>query len=272
MRKITLIALLFVSAISFGQTSKTCRNCPPSPSGHNGECLQVNGAGQLQWLPCDSSTGGNFWSTTGNSGTTAGTNFIGTTDKDTLVFKVGGVVSGFYDIGLQNFSVGAYNFSSLSTGENNSAFGVSALPSVTSGNENTAIGHASLASVESGSNNIGIGNQADVTSPSTNYSCAIGYAAHANSYQMALSDSFLSIKMNLNGAGVGKVLVSNNSNLAVWGVTAFTQSDSATIYATTPAVGTTYMCTDCSGSGITGRIVSYYGAAWRRIPVSTLIN
>jgi hypothetical protein len=64
---------------------------------------------------------------------------------------------------------------------------------------------------------------------------------------------------------IGRTLISDNKGRAHWGVTAFTTSDSATIYATTPAGGTTYYCSDCSGSGITGRIVSYIGAAWRRL-------
>jgi hypothetical protein len=45
----------------------------------------------------------------------------------------------------------------------------------------------------------------------------------------------------------------------------FTPADSATIYSTTPAAGTTYYCSNCSGSGVTGRIVSYIGSLWRRL-------
>ena len=41
--------------------------------------------------------------------------------------------------------------------------------------------------------------------------------------------------------------------------------DSATIYALTPQEGAVYHCTDCTGDGITGRIVTYIGAMWRRL-------
>jgi hypothetical protein len=44
-----------------------------------------------------------------------------------------------------------------------------------------------------------------------------------------------------------------------------TTTDSANIYASTPAEFTTMFCSDCSGDGITGRIVAYIGAAWRRL-------
>lgn len=72
--------------------------------------------------------------------------------------------------------------------------------------------------------------------------------------------------------GAGKVLTSDANGLASWTGTAFTQSDSATIYALTPAAGTTFTCTNCSGSGITGRVVYYMGGAWRRVSISLTIN
>lgn len=41
--------------------------------------------------------------------------------------------------------------------------------------------------------------------------------------------------------------------------------DSVSVYATTPAEGTMVHCNDCTGNGITGRIIAYIGAAWRRL-------
>jgi hypothetical protein len=41
--------------------------------------------------------------------------------------------------------------------------------------------------------------------------------------------------------------------------------DSVTLYAITPANGTLAYCNNCTGSGVTGRIVAYIGAAWRRL-------
>ncbi len=59
-------------------------------AGTAGQLLQSNGAGVPTW----SSPNAIAWTLTGNSGTTAGTNFIGTTDATDLEFKtgVGGVL------------------------------------------------------------------------------------------------------------------------------------------------------------------------------------
>jgi len=65
-------------------------------------------------------------------------------------------------------------------------------------------------------------------------------------------------------AGVGKTLTSDADGNARWGATAFTPADSATIYALTPTSGTTYYCSDCTGNGVTGAVVTYFGAMWRR--------
>ena len=53
----------------------------PTADGSSGQFLSYNGT----WAT--PSGGGSGWSLTGNSGTTAGTNFIGTTDAQDLVFK-----------------------------------------------------------------------------------------------------------------------------------------------------------------------------------------
>ncbi len=51
-----------------------------------GDVLQWDGS---SWLPASSGTG-NAWSLTGNSGTTSGTNFLGTIDNQALQFHVNG--------------------------------------------------------------------------------------------------------------------------------------------------------------------------------------
>ena len=52
--------------------------------GTNGQCLTSTGS-NIQWGSCGG--GGSGWSLTGNAGTSAGTNFIGTTDSQDLVLK-----------------------------------------------------------------------------------------------------------------------------------------------------------------------------------------
>jgi len=91
------------------------------------------------------------WSLTGNSGTTAGTNYIGTNDFQDLIFKTNSTFSG--RVGLANTSFG---LASNEGGSGNAAFGAFALGSNSTGIFNTAIGQNSLASID-GSANIGLG-------------------------------------------------------------------------------------------------------------------
>ncbi|MGE3801929.1 MAG: beta strand repeat-containing protein, partial [Candidatus Kapaibacterium sp.] len=51
------------------------------------DLLVVDGTGAIRTRAVSSISGGSGWSLTGNSGTTAGTNFLGTTDNISLVFK-----------------------------------------------------------------------------------------------------------------------------------------------------------------------------------------
>lgn len=44
-------------------------------------------------------------------------------------------------------------------------------------------------------------------------------------------------------------------------------TDSVTIYAKTPSNGTFEYCTNCTGNGITGRLLGYIGSAWRRFTI-----
>lgn len=95
------------------------------------------------------------WRLTGNSGTTAGTNYIGTNDGAGLMFKVNGTQAGYIDLG-QNTSLG---ISSLvnNIGSSNVAIGVASLFSNTTGYNNTAIGSSTLAHNTTGYENTAIG-------------------------------------------------------------------------------------------------------------------
>lgn len=97
------------------------------------------------------------WSLTGNAGTTAGTNFIGTTDAQSLYFKVNNVVSGWLD------AIGT-----------NTSFGVDALTSIGSAGANTAIGHDVLHNNSTGIQNTGLGYQALMATTSGDYNTALG--------------------------------------------------------------------------------------------------
>ncbi len=130
------------------------------------------------------------WSLTGNSGTTAGTNFIGTTDNKDLMFKVNNQKAGLINIsanntffgyqsgknntaagntfigfesgitnssGNYNTGVGAWSLWSNTTGVYNNAFGMGALSYNTSGSYNTANGQAALQFNTTGTYNTAIG-------------------------------------------------------------------------------------------------------------------
>jgi hypothetical protein len=152
------------------------------------------------------------WSLLGNSSTTPGTNFIGTTDNVDLVFKVNGIEAGRLNYGIQNTSIGRRTLISRTSGEDNSAFGANSLDSLTSGDDNTALGVDSLTAVSTGSDNIGLGWQAGAALTTGNFNTiigstadvddinslnriALGYGAEAtDDFQFALPDDVTKIK------------------------------------------------------------------------------
>jgi hypothetical protein len=122
----------------------------------------------------------NSWSTTGNSGTTSGTNFIGTTDDIPFTVKVNNVVAGY--VASTSNPTGSYSNNTIwgyqgllanTTGRGNVAIGTQALMANTTANYNTAvgylaltasnsvgntaIGHRSLNALTTGAYNVGVG-------------------------------------------------------------------------------------------------------------------
>jgi hypothetical protein len=144
----------------------------------NNATLITNSSGVPSWSTAVTSSG-SFWSLTGNTGTTAGTNFIGTTDAQSLYLKVNGTQAGL----LQYNSTAA---------NSNTTFGLSA----SSANGSTAIGAASNAA---GTNSLAVGNSA---SASTNYSTVIGASA-ASSATNAVAVGYSATANNNNSVAVG---------------------------------------------------------------------
>ena len=134
------------------------------------------------------------WSLTGNSGTTPGTNFLGTKDAKALVFKVNKQWSGYIDYvntkantsfgfqaaksnkGTENSSFGYKAFFSNSSGAYNMAAGTYALYNNTTGQYNTAIGDQALYFNQIGWENTAVGKGA-LFSNTGFYNTATGYAA-----------------------------------------------------------------------------------------------
>ncbi len=166
----------------------------PSTDGTNGQVLKSNGAGILTWQN-DNSGGTVGWDLTGNAGTNAAINFIGTTDNTSLVFKTNNIISGVVDpdfpyntslgfntllsnsSGTENVSIGSSSMYANTSGYNNTAIGATALNSNVDGYFNTAVGHSALVSNISGYKNTAIGNNALATQTLTNNNTAIGYGS-----------------------------------------------------------------------------------------------
>jgi trimeric autotransporter adhesin len=125
---------------------------------------------------------GSGWGLTGNSGTSAGTNFIGTTDNVPLTFKVNNQLAGKIDPSTLNTSIGYQSLNSNTTGSANTAYGTNALNYNTEGNANTANGAAALYSNKANSQSTAIGYNAmhfadDRTTGRVTYNTAIGVEA-----------------------------------------------------------------------------------------------
>jgi hypothetical protein len=131
----------------------------PGSQGAASAVLTNDGSGNLTWgVP---STG---WNLTGNAGTTAGTNFIGTTDNKDFVIKSNGNEMGRFYSGVGSaYSVALGGGTALASGM--FVFGQHAGSSATSASESNFIGNSSgnAATNASSSNFIGFGAGADAT-------------------------------------------------------------------------------------------------------------
>ena len=148
----------------------------PASQGASGSMLTDNGSGTLSWTAPPSG-----WSLTGNAGTTYGTNFIGTTDGQSLQFRVNNQPSGMIEFnGYQNTGLGYEVLSSNTTGYYNAASGYYALYFNTTGGNNTASGYAALVSNTTGSDNTASGTGALDNNTTGINNTANGYRALHN--------------------------------------------------------------------------------------------
>jgi trimeric autotransporter adhesin len=140
------------------------------------------------------------WGLAGNSGTTPGPDFIGTTDDHCLQFKVNGSVAG-------------------------------RIENSTSGNANTAIGDSALASITSGLYNTALGYHADVTIGGLTNSTVIGNGGSVSTSNTIVLGNNNVTQLDINGAispwngatysagTAGQVLQSNGAGVAPTWVT-----------------------------------------------------
>lgn len=123
------------------------------------------------WIGFQSSLNSD-WSLTGNGGTNASTNFLGTTDNVDIVFKRNNRRAAFIGDGTFDSTLNSNNGNTsfgdnsllnptvnigTQTGVRNSAFGVNVMPGLTTGQRNTGVGDFALYSNTSGNENTALG-------------------------------------------------------------------------------------------------------------------
>ena len=126
-----------------------------------------------KWVRFQAGAGtNNSWLTTGNTGTNASTNFLGTIDNIDLVFKRNNTQSGLLNEFKTSFGYNSLN--PASTGVGLVAMGVSSLSANTTGSYLTAIGNDALNKNTTGSQNTAIGTAAMFNNTIGEYNFALG--------------------------------------------------------------------------------------------------
>ncbi len=162
------------------------------PSGGAGDSLlTVNANGIVGKKTVGSMVSATAWSLTGNTGTTAGTHFIGTADNQDIVFKRNNVFSGRIgdkvtalgnmagintSTGVSNLAIGDRALQTNIGGQDNTAVGANAL-SYNTASYNTALGNTAMNRNNTGIENTALGNSAMYWSVSGHQNTAVGNAA-----------------------------------------------------------------------------------------------
>lgn len=166
------------------------------------DSIVSSNGGVLRRLSIAQITGGGFWSTTGNSGTVDGTNFIGTTDNIPLSIRVNNFKAGRIDHLNYNAFFG-FMAGNANTGTRNSFFGHQAGSLNTTGNYNTGLGYGAMGTNTTASNNVSIG-AGSMESNTTGYdNVAIGRHSmrkNITSYHNTAVGTY-SLQENLGGYG-----------------------------------------------------------------------
>jgi trimeric autotransporter adhesin len=106
------------------------------------------------WMRVSTLVASSLWGLTGNVGTTAGTNFIGTTDNTDVWFKRNNIRSGLLHLANTSFGV---NAAALSTGNYTVAIGGIAARDNVTGSDIVAVGYGALATSVAGQYSVAIG-------------------------------------------------------------------------------------------------------------------
>jgi hypothetical protein len=154
---------------------------------------------------------GSVWSLNGNAGTSPNINFIGTTDRTPLSFRVNNQFCGQIDISMYNTSFGYFTLGSFGTGNTgtqNTAIGDFALSVNTTGQRNSALGREALNTNKTGQENLALGSGALKSNETGNQNTATGVDALAynstGSYNTAMGTRSLAFnKKNSRSTAIG---------------------------------------------------------------------
>jgi hypothetical protein len=168
-----------------------------------------------------------FWSTTGNTGTVDGTNFIGNIDNVPFNIRVNnqkagrldqqrdntfyGIESGsanYTTVGRENTGIGVNALNRNTTGNNNTGIGSDVLYFNTIGTDNTGTGRQALYNNISGSNNTAHGREALISNTTGSFNTASGWDALYSSTTGSFNtgDGYFALVTNTTGSrntGVG---------------------------------------------------------------------
>ncbi len=285
--------------------TNTQRNAISSPATglqvYNTTTNRINYYNGTSWFVIDTAITNTSWSLTGNAGTTAGTNFIGATDSVDFVVKTDAVERLRLNAGGGgNMELNGKNFQITDT-VNNLAIGIDDSLGVASArliathatseysmcvNEYGAFvththlpnsllnGFLSIVDYENSLvRSSGDGRLLFISNTDNENILSIRDSVSARDISViSNTDSVITLLTNYSSKVklVDDAILGIYSDAVKWridssGLFTIGSLDSATIYALTPASGTEVFCSNCTGNGITGRILSYIGAAWRRL-------
>ena len=162
---------------------------------------------------------GNMWKLGGNTGINDATQFLGTTDKKALNFRVNGRRSGFIDSTSTNTIFGYGALQSVTSGLTNTVVGYEALKANTTGGANTAIGYRALYSNTTGANNFAAGREAlrSNTTGGGNFGMGL-FALYSNvsgSYNIAIGNSALNSNTGSGNVAIGTSAGGSNTTGAI---------------------------------------------------------
>jgi len=160
----------------------------------------------------------NAWALIGNSGTVPGTNFIGTIDNQSLVFKANNILSGKIDLTLNNTSFGYQAAQGVVTGNGNTYLGYQSGFANTSGASNVGVGSIALNANTSGSSNTAVGYSALKVSTTASNNVSIGNSSLALTSTGSGNTALGSLSGGTNTTGSNNTFIGNSADATVIGL------------------------------------------------------